>query len=68
MTLGHAIAVVKSINSPDPDADMLEKAEAIYEIMGAATLNSLTKQDLLRIIRWLWNLSFECKGVSGDGS
>ena len=34
MTLGHAIAVVKSINSPDPDADMLEKAEAIYEIMG----------------------------------
>lgn len=55
MTLGRAIAVVKSINSPDPNADRKEKVEAVRVILEAATLNSITKQDLLRIIGWLWN-------------
>lgn len=56
MTLGRAIACVKSINSPCPTADIQEKLEAIKIIMGAATLNSVTKQDLLRIIQWMWAL------------
>lgn len=56
MTLGRAIAVVKSINSPSPAADVQEKLEAIKTITEAATLNSVTKQDLLRIIRWMWAL------------
>ena len=55
MTLGRAIAVVKSINSPDPNADRKEKVEAVRVILEAATLNSITKQDLLRIIGWLCN-------------
>lgn len=54
MTLGRAIAVVKSINSPDPNVDSKEKVEAVRVILEAATLNSITKQDLLRIIGWLW--------------
>lgn len=56
MTLGKAIAVVKSINSPRPTADIQEKLEAIKKITEAATLNSVTKQDLLRIIKWMWKL------------
>ena len=56
MTLGRAIAVVKSINSPRPTADVQEKLIAIKTVMGAATLNSVTKQDLLRIIRWMWEV------------
>lgn len=56
MTLGRAIAIVKSINSPCPTADVQEKLEAIKAIMEAATLNSVAKPDLLRIIRWMWAL------------
>ena len=55
MTPGRAIAVVKSINSPDPNADRKEKVEAVRVILEAAILNSITKQDLLRIIGWLCN-------------
>lgn len=55
MNLGRAIAVAKSINSPDPNVDRQEKVEAIHVILEAATLNSITKQDLLRIIGWLCN-------------
>lgn len=53
MTLGRAIAVGKSINSPDPFADVEEKWEAIREILDAPTLNSMTKKDLLRVMRWM---------------
>lgn len=59
MTLGRAIAVCKSINSPYPFADVEEKQEAIREILDAATLNSMTKQDLLRVMRWMWEQRFE---------
>lgn len=58
MTLGRAIAICKSINSPDPFADVEEKREAIRTILGAATLNSMTKQDLLRVMRWMWEQRF----------
>lgn len=59
MTLGRAIAVCKSINSPSPFADVEKKWEAIRKIMDAATLNSMTKQDLLRVMRWMWEQRFE---------
>lgn len=58
MTLGRAIAIAKSINSPDPFADVEEKQEAIRKILDAATLNSMTKQDLLRVMRWMWEQRF----------
>ena len=59
MTLGRAIAIAKSINSPDPFADVEEKWKAIREILDAPTLNSMTKQDLLRVMRWMWELRFK---------
>lgn len=59
MTLGRAIAVCKSINSPDKFADVEEKWEAIREILDAATLNSMTKQDMLRVMRWMREQRFE---------
>ena len=59
MTYGHAIAVIKSLNSPDPEADVMEKAEAIHKILSMETINSVTKQDLLRCVKWLWNRCFE---------
>ena len=58
MTLGRAIAVCKSINSPSPFADVEKKWEAIRKILDAATLNSMTKQDLLRVMRWMWEQRF----------
>lgn len=58
MTLGRAIAIAKSINSPDPFADVEEKQEAIRKILDAATLNSMTKQDLQRVMRWMWEQRF----------
>lgn len=58
MTLGRAITVCKSINSPAPFADVEEKREAIREILDAPTLNSMTKQDLLRVMRWMWEQRF----------
>lgn len=59
MTLGRAIAVCKSINSPSPFADVEEKREEIRKILEAETLNSMTKQDLLRVMRWMWEQRFE---------
>lgn len=58
MTLGRAIAVCKSINSPSPFGNVEEKWEAIREILDAPTLNSMTKQDLLRVMRWMWEQRF----------
>lgn len=58
MTLGRAIAICKSINSPNPFADVEEKWEAIREILDAPTLNSMKKQDLLRVMRWMWEQRF----------
>lgn len=63
MNLGRAIAVVKSINSPDPNVDRQEKMEAIGVILQAATHNSITKQDILRIVGWLWNQMVEVEGT-----
>lgn len=41
-----------------PVADAEEKQEAIREILDAATLNSMTKQDILRVMRWMWEQRF----------
>lgn len=59
MTYGEAYLHIKNLNTPDPDADIMEKAEAIHKIMTMATLNGVTKADLLRCVRWLWNQHFE---------
>ena len=59
MKYSEAIMWVKTLNSPDPDADVEQKAEAIHTIMSMETINAVTKADLLQIVKWLWNMIFE---------
>lgn len=60
MTYGQAIVTVKSLNSPDPTADLAEKFEAIQKITEMATINSLTKADLMRCVKWLLDRRKDC--------
>ncbi|MGO5114199.1 hypothetical protein ACTQ33_04085 [Candidatus Avoscillospira sp. LCP25S3_F1] len=53
MTYGQAIITLKSLNSPDPTADMAEKFEAIKKITEMATINAVNKADLMRCVKWL---------------
>lgn len=53
MTYGQAIITAKSLNSPDPTADMAEKFEAIKKITEMATINAVNKADLMRCVKWL---------------
>ena len=56
MKISEAWAIFRNIsNDGTPD---LEKGRAIQIVMDAATHNSITKTDMLRVIRWLWNMVF----------
>lgn len=59
MKLGDAIVIAKNINKEMENCDTLTKGEAIYEILQAETLNSVTKNELIQIIQWLWDMCFE---------
>ena len=57
MKLATAWGIFKNIdNDGTPD---LEKGRAIQIVMDAQTHNSITKADMLRVIRWLWGMVFE---------
>lgn len=60
MKAGRDMAIFKSIND-DKWTDK-EKAEAIYQVLHMATINSVTKQDLVDVALWLWNQQFEWLG------
>ena len=36
-----------------------EKVIAVYTIMNMETHNSVTKADMLNVIRWMWNSHYE---------
>lgn len=57
MTVGVAFALFKDINNPG--FSDLEKGRAVQIVTDAATHNSITKDDMLRVIRWLWDFVFE---------
>ena len=57
MNFGKALAVVIQIDS-DKFTDE-EKAEAIYHVMNAPTHNSITKDNMLNVIKWLWHKHYE---------
>lgn len=57
MTRGNAKLVFDNINS-DEYSDSV-KALAIYEILNMETHNSVTKNSMLKVIRWLWDRHFE---------
>lgn len=43
-----------------------EKGLAIYIVMNMETHNSVTKDSMLKVIRWLWDRAFEIK-QEGEG-
>lgn len=57
MIVPVAFALFKDIQNPG--FSDLEKGAAIKVVMDAATHNSITKADMLLVIRWLWNMVFE---------
>lgn len=57
MNAGKAMAIVKQIDS-DKYTDE-EKAEAIYVVMNMPTHMSITKDEMIKAIKWLWNRCFE---------
>ena len=52
------IRSMPTLTPPNEWVSVEEKQEAIRTILGAATLNSMTKQDLLRVMRWMWEQRF----------
>lgn len=51
MSKGKAIAIFKDIHNEA--ADVEEKITAIQEVIDMETINSITKADILEVLRWL---------------
>lgn len=64
MSTGKAIAIVKNIQSTDFTDK--EKALAIYVVMNMPTHMSITKEELINVIEWLWNCSFELENEDAE--
>ena len=71
MNQGKAMAIFRDINSPV--FSDTEKGNAIYVVMNMETHNSLTKIQMLDVIRYLWGFVFEAdectreKGLIKEG-
>ena len=59
MTLGRALAIFEFIDESEVSID--DKALAIYKVLNMETHNSVTKQSMLKVIAWLWDMVFELK-------
>lgn len=57
MTLGDAYIIFQNIDSPTISTE--EKAAAIHKIINMETHNGVTKAMMLKVIRWLLELSFD---------
>ena len=64
MSTGKAIAIVKNIQSTDFTDK--EKALAIYVVMNMPTHMSITKDELINAIKWLWHYSWEYEEMVGE--
>lgn len=63
MDIGKAMAIFHNINS-DKYSEV-EKVMAIYRVMYMETHNSVTKDSMLKVIRWLWDRQFEFVFLEG---
>lgn len=64
MNIAKAWSIFADIDSGEYTTE--EKGQAIMQVCGAATHNSITKAMMLRVIWWLLNLAFEVpEGVRG---
>lgn len=57
MNIGRAVGIVKNISNENYTDN--EKGLAIYDVMNMPTLNSVTKDELVKAIQWLWHKAFE---------
>lgn len=57
MNTRTAIGIFCNINIDK--CTLLEKGEAIYEVLQMPSHMSITKDDMLKVIDWLWNQVFE---------
>ena len=64
MSTGQAIAIVKNIQN-DECTD-IEKAQAIYVVMNMPTHMSITKDEFINAIKWLWHYSWEYEEMAGE--
>jgi hypothetical protein len=55
--IAKAWAIFADINSEEYTTE--EKGQAVMQVCGAATHNSITKAMMLRVIWWLLNLAFD---------
>ncbi len=53
MNIGNAFAVFQQIESKKYTKD--EKYEAIHDVINAATINGITKKQVLNVVSWLFN-------------
>lgn len=53
MNIGKAFAVFQQIDSKKYTKD--EKYEAIQQVINAATINGITKREVLNVVEWLFN-------------
>ena len=59
MNKGRALAIFENIENASESTE--EIGVAIYIVMNMETHNSVTKDSMLKVIRWLWNRAFELK-------
>ena len=57
MNIGIACAIFDNIDS-EAFSD-IEKAGAIHDVLSMPTHNSVTKEAMLKVIAWLWDMVFE---------
>ena len=57
MNKGRALAIFENIENVSESIE--EKGEAIHIVMNMETHNSVTKDSMLKVIRWLWDRAFE---------
>ena len=65
MNIGKACAIFVQIKSDKYTGD--EKAVAIHEVLGMATLMSIPKDKMLEVIRYLWDMLYEIEEGERDG-
>ena len=64
MKTSKACVIFDNIDSPD--FTDLEKGEAIYEVLKMPTHNSITKDKMLSVIKWLFDKVFEWEEIENE--
>lgn len=61
MTRAQAYKIFRNLLSEDYTVE--EKGLAMHQILSMATMNGITKVELVNALIWLWHQHFEMKGV-----